>query len=327
MTCTTGDAATEGDAATVPFENAYAASGQIEVDARKGLTGRPLVADEFAFSLSVLGASDGRAADPMVIGSARNAADGAIAFDPIAADVTWLDALAASGHARKTTVDGKPAWELSLMIAEDTTSLPGSVVATKATATVGVRVVDEGAGALTSQVTYEGGADEAVLSNTYGSASVVPHGVKQLDYASGLAPNDIAGAFEFTIEALNGGPMPAGNATVRNDAAGNVTFGKITFTLDDLNAALDGAGAGAMDAEAGEPGVSESDADADADGAGAAGRARSHTFTYRVTERGSAPGVQNDPVAAKTFSYTVTDDGAGNLSVAADPRRARRSPS
>ena len=42
---------------------------------------------------------------------------------------------------------------------------------------------------------------------------------------------------------------------------------------------------------------------------------RSHTFTYTVTESGSAPGVTNDANATRKVSYTVTDDGAGHLSV------------
>lgn len=42
---------------------------------------------------------------------------------------------------------------------------------------------------------------------------------------------------------------------------------------------------------------------------------RSHTFAYTVTETGSAPGVTNDANATRKVSYTVTDDGAGHLSV------------
>ena len=45
---------------------------------------------------------------------------------------------------------------------------------------------------------------------------------------------------------------------------------------------------------------------------------RSHTFTYTVTESGSAPGVTNDANATRKVSYTVTDDGAGHLSVVRD---------
>lgn len=37
-------------------------------------------------------------------------------------------------------------------------------------------------------------------------------------------------------------------------------------------------------------------------------------FKYKVTERGSVPGVVNDP-EAKTVRFKVTDDGKGNLAV------------
>lgn len=47
--------------------------------------------------------------------------------------------------------------------------------------------------------------------------------------------------------------------------------------------------------------------------------ARSHTFVYTIAESGSAPGVSNDPSITRTVSFTVTDDGAGHLTVTRDP--------
>lgn len=122
--------------------------------------------------------------------------------------------------------------------------------------------------------------------------------------------------------------------TVTNDAAGNVDFGKIHFTLEDLNRALgvtddatDRAEADEADeVEADEAEAEEADADVDTNADEPSDESeptaptapRSHTFAYTVTESGSAPGVTNDANATRKVSYTVTDDGAGHLSVVRD---------
>ncbi|MEE0664027.1 MAG: FctA domain-containing protein [Collinsella bouchesdurhonensis] len=51
----------------------------------------------------------------------------------------------------------------------------------------------------------------------------------------------------------------------------------------------------------------------------AATKSRSHTFVYTIRESGSALGVDNDPVSTRKVSFTVTDDGAGNLTVTRNP--------
>lgn len=104
-----------------------------------------------------------------------------------------------------------------------------------------------------------------------------------------MTPADIAGKFTFTVTGEEGAPMPA-NASVTNDAKGKVDFGKITFTLDDLNKAL-----------------------------GEKPEKREHTFTYTVTESGEVAGVTNDAKLSREVSFTVTDDGKGNLSVSHKP--------
>ena len=94
-------------------------------------------------------------------------------------------------------------------------------------------------------------------------------------------------------------------------------FGKIHFTLDDLNRALgvmvDASDDASSDAEANAD-KAEVDAD-EAEPEPAPTAPRSHTFTYTVSESGSAPGVTNDANVTRKVSYTVTDDGAGHLSV------------
>lgn len=168
-----------------------------------------------------------------------------------------------------------------------------------------------------------------MFENVYGADAVdaALTGTKKLQVAEGLTPADITGKFTFTVTADEAGaPMPE-RTTVTNDAAGNVDFGKIHFTLEDLNRALgvtddatDKAEADEADeAEADEAEAEEADPAADAnvdESEPAAPTApRSHTFAYTVTETGSAPGVTNDANATRKVSYTVTDDGAGHLSV------------
>lgn len=169
-----------------------------------------------------------------------------------------------------------------------------------------------------------------MFENVYGAEAVdaALTGTKKLQVAEGLAPADITGKFTFTVTADEAGaPMPE-RTTATNDAAGNVDFGKIHFTLEDLNRALgvaddatDKAEADEADEaeadEADETEAEEADADANADEPEPAAPTapRSHTFTYTVTETGSAPGVTNDANATRKVSYTVTDDGTGHLSV------------
>ncbi|MFR7750257.1 MAG: Spy0128 family protein [Collinsella sp.] len=188
-----------------------------------------------------------------------------------------------------------------------------------------VIVVDNGDGTLTATPVYDGVKPE--FKNVYGADAVdaALAGTKKLQAAKGLTPADIAGKFTFTVTADEAGaPMPE-HATATNDAAGNVDFGKIHFTLDDLNRALgvttDASDDASNDAEAN---ADEAEVDADApdtdesndESEPAASTApRSHTFTYTVAESGSAPGVTNDANAMRKVSYTVTDDGTGHLRV------------
>ena len=93
----------------------------------------------------------------------------------------------------------------------------------------------------------------------------------------------------------------------------------------DNPAAGDGQSAGAVAAPDTDSGTVDADApgnqlgnqpaDQSASPEPESGKPRSHVFTYKVTERGSAPGVTNDAAATKTVSFKVTDDGAGKLTV------------
>ena len=322
----TGAAAVES--AVVPFVNSYSATtdapgGTVaQVVAAKTLTGRPMADGEFWFGIAYQGELVGYENLKPNIG-------GHVSFDALHYDTKMLADLESAGLAHRTDKDGKLAWTINYTAYEAIHGLPNGVSATTWYFGFKVIVVDNGDGTLTATVDY--GGIEPLFENVYGADAVdaALAGTKKLQAAEGLTPADIAGKFTFTVTADEAGaPMPE-RATATNDAAGNVDFGKIHFTLEDLNRALgvmddatDKAEADEADeAEADEAEAEEADADVNADESGDESEPadpaapRSHTFTYTVTESGSAPGVTNDANTARKVSYTVTDDRAGHLSV------------
>lgn len=319
----TGAAAVES--AVVPFVNSYSATTNTpggtaaQVVAAKTLTGRPMVDGEFWFGIAYQGELVGYENLKPNIG-------GHVSFDALHYDTKMLADLESAGLAHRTDKDGKLAWTINYTAYEDLFGLPNGVSATTWSFGFKVIVVDNGDGTLTATVDY--GGVEPLFENVYGAEAVdaALTGTKKLQVAEGLAPADITGKFTFTVTADEAGaPMPE-RTTATNDAAGNVDFGKIHFTLEDLNRALgvaDDATDKAEADEADEAEAEEADADADANvdepsdesEPAAPTASRSHIFTYTVTESGSAPGVTNDANATRKVSYTVTDDGAGHLGV------------
>ena len=321
------------ESALVPFHNSYSATTNTpggtaaQVVATKTLTGRPMADGEFWFGIAYQGELVGYENLKPNIG-------GHVSFDALHYDTEMLANLEAAGLAHRTDKDGKLAWTINYTAYEDLFGLPNGVSATTWNFGFKVIVVDNGDGTLTATVDY--GGVEPLFENVYGAEAVDAAliGTKKLQAAEGLAPADIAGKFTFTVTADEAGaPMPE-RTTATNDAAGNVGFGKIHFTLEDLNRALgvtddatDKAEADEADeAEADEAEAEEADADADANADEPSDESepadpaapRSHTFTYTVAESGSAPGVTNDTNATRKVSYTVTDDGAGHLIVKRD---------
>ncbi|MDB1866378.1 FctA domain-containing protein [Collinsella aerofaciens] len=311
------------ESALVPFHNGYSATTNTpggtaaQVVATKTLTGRPMADGEFWFGIAYQGELVGYENLKPNIG-------GHVSFDALHYDTEMLANLEAAGLAHRTDKDGKLAWTINYTAYEDLFGLPNGVSATTWSFGFKVIVVDNGDGTLTATVDY--GGVEPLFENVYGAEAVDAAliGTKKLQAAEGLAPADIAGKFTFTVTADEAGaPMPE-RTTATNDAAGNVDFGKIHFTLEDLNRALgvtddatDKAEADEADeAEADEAEAEEADAtDTDESDPATPTAPRSHTFTYTVTESGSAPGVTNDANATRKVSYTVTDDGTGHLSV------------
>ena len=313
--------------ALVPFHNSYSAMTNTpggtaaQVVATKTLTGRPMADGEFWFGIAYQG-------ELVAYENLKPNIGGHVSFDTLHYDTKMLANLEAAGLAYRTDKDGKLAWTINYTAYEDLFGLPNGVSATTWSFGFKVIVVDNGDGTLTATVDY--GGVEPLFENAYGADAVdaALAGTKKLQVAEGLTPADITGKFTFTVTADEAGaPMPE-RTTVTNDAAGNVDFGKIHFTLEDLNRALgvtddatdkaEADEADDVDADEAEVGA---DADANADEPGdesepaAPTAPRSHTFAYTVTETGSAPGVTNDANATRKVSYTVTDDGTGHLSV------------
>ncbi len=317
--------------ALVPFHNSYSATTNTpggtaaQVVATKTLTGRPMADGEFWFGIAYQG-------ELVAYENLKPNIGGHVSFDTLHYDTKMLANLEAAGLAYRTDKDGKLAWTINYTAYEDLFGLPNGVSATTWSFGFKVIVVDNGDGTLTATVDY--GGVEPLFENVYGADAVdaALAGAKKLQAAEGLTPADITGKFTFTVTADEASaPMPE-RTTATNDAAGNVDFGKIHFTLEDLNRALgvtdDASGDASSDAEANadEAEVDADEAEVDADAADtdessdesepvAPTAPRSHTFTYTVTESGSAPGVTNDANATRKVSYTVTDDGAGHLDV------------
>ena len=325
----TGAAAVES--AVVPFVNSYSATtnttggAPAKVVATKTLTGRPMADGEFYFGIAYAGEKEA------IEGTCTTNVNGQVSFGFLHYTTEMLADLVNAKRAIRTDKDAKLAWTIGYTAFEFTPQLAAKgITAATPSFSFKVIVVDNGDGTLTATPVYD--VIEPLFENVYGTDAVdaALAGTKKLQAAEGLTPADIAGKFTFTVTADEAGaPMPE-HATATNDAAGNVDFGKIHFTLEDLNRALgvtDDATdktetdeADADEANAGEAETDEVDIDVNADESEdenepAAATPRSHTFTYTVTESGSAPGVTNDANATRKVSYTVTDDGAGHLRV------------
>ncbi len=207
----TGDSGVENPA-KVYLTNSYQASGEATIKAEKVLSGRDQVAGEFHFTVTDKQGS--------TVATGTNAADGAITFDkPLS--YTQADV---GTHAYTVTETG---------------NLPSGVRGIVTQLAVEVSVTDNGDGTLRASVAYPDGADHLTFVNEYGAdsgASVSLNGTKSYDAPAGegYATPDIEGKFAFTLTGADGAPMPSGSdgqaKTVRN-AAGNVEFGEVAYTM------------------------------------------------------------------------------------------------
>lgn len=329
------DAETENQTAVVPFTNTYKAEGQlggngaVSINATKTLTNRPMVDGEFTFNVTNT-ADDSNA----MVTTGTNAADGTITFDAIDYSIDQMLKDVDNDLATPNVVEGKDTFTYTYKVTEDTDSLDDGVSAIDTAGfQITVTVTDNGDGTLGIVVAYPGGGDGLIFRNTYGESQTGQktlniNGTKTLDVQSGNNAPSIEGKYTFTLTGSEGAPMPA-TTEAHNDAAGNVTFGDITFTMEnvfgdtgvqedataDETAADTGTDNAAVDSEAsGESGAVSNAADVDTQSA-----TRTKEFTYTVTESGNVPGVDNDAETSKTFTVTVTDNGDGSLSVESNP--------
>lgn len=284
------------------FNNSYDAGsttvggeGEARFDATKTLTGRDMVADEFDFIVTDVKGNE------VATGSNAAAADGqtgTVTFSPIEYTTQSLNEAVANGIAQiHRNDDGTVTYEFAYTVSEDTAQNDEGVTAVNDSFHVTVNVVDDGKGSLTATVNDDGAL---AFTNTYGAdakAEVALSGNKVIalddNTLEGPSLADIEGAFTFTLTGSEGAPMPEA-ASVKNDAQGNVSFGTIVYTMEN---------------------VFGGESTDDTEGVDAQSAQREKTFTYTVTESGTYAGITND-TGTKTVTVTVTDNGDGTISVA-----------
>ena len=299
------DDATDDQPAVIPFTNTYTATGELggngstSIKATKTLTNRPMTDGEFTFNVT-------NAADPAgtVVATGTNAADGTITFGAIDYSIDQMMKDVDNGLATPSVVDDKNTFTYQYTVAEDQASFDEGVTAIAGSFGITVTVTDNGDGTLGIAVTYPDGGDGLTFRNAYGEgeqgqATLNIAGEKKLDVQSGNNAPNIAGKYTFTLTGEDGAPMPD-TTTATNDAAGNVTFGDVTYTMENVFG------------------------DTGDDGTATLSAQRTRTFTYTVTESGAVDGVANDPEASKTFTVTVTDNGDGTLSAVSDPAQGAK---
>lgn len=296
--------------ATVAFVNTYkdkpetlGGDGEVKINAKKTLMNRPMVDGEFEFHVK-----DNK---NDTVTSGTNSADGTITFAPVTYDTDKLIKDAKAGIAAKSVKEGAYVYTYDYKVVEAPTT--DGVTGDATTFAIQVIVTDKGDGTLELKVQYPEGTDSLAFKNLYGEgaeAEITINGHKQYEVASGDNEPDIKGKYTFTITGSKGAPMPE-KTEVTNDAAGNVTFGAITYTMENV---FGDTGSKPEVAEAAE-GAAEDEAEGDEkDLTEAKSAKREKTFTYTVAESGSVPGVQNDG-SSKTFTVKVTDNGNGTIAV------------
>lgn len=288
------DAAGPHETAVVPFNNSYyAASDKVDITASKSLTGRNLTEGEFNFAVKYASGGDD-------LLTASNKADGSIDFGKLSYTTETLAKLVTDGHAKKAVKDGKPAWTIPYNAYEKTDSLPRGVSAQTQLISFTVTVVDNGDGTLTATADTGNRLKFQNVYSTGDPVSVDLSGKKVLKSDDGLTPASIKDKFTFTVTPDDPAAPKPEHATATNDANGNVDFGSIKFTLDDLNKALGTNGTHAADADDETKGASDKEAATDAAGQSA-------------SDQGSAAGADSDEQGQG--AAVVTGEGAGAASV------------
>lgn len=293
-----------GDVVSVPFANSYDAgsvtvggSGDVALEGVKSLTGRPMVAGEFHFNV-VNAAADASGAllDSTVVSIGVNDGSGKVTFGGITYTTEQLNSDVAAGLATVDRAGDADVYTYAYVVTEDASANDEGVTVVSGTQAIKVKVTDDRAGKLSAEVVYPDGGMN--FANAYGAGETAEAsiaGTKVLNVESGDNAPDITGKYTFTLTASEGAPMPE-KTSVTNDAAGNVDFGTVVYTMENVFG------------DGGQTASSEADSSL-------ASAIRTKTFVYEVTESGNVAGVTND-ASHKTIEVTVTDNGDGTLSVA-----------
>lgn len=269
-------------AAKVSFVNSYAASGKTDsIVGTKSMTNGLMFNNDFNFRL-VYGKDINR-----VVSTATNVS-GRVDFGALSYKSDMLAGLVADGLATRTG----NTWTIPYVAYEVADGLSDKgVTSTASSFSFNVTVTDNGDGTLTCTANLP--TSGLAFLNTYATGEPVSidlMGSKQLNVPEGLDGTDITGKFTFTIEGESGAPMPTHTSTT-NDANGNVDFGSIKFTLEDLLKAL------------GEN-VETNDAAGEAEGAGAVAG-----DTAALGESSPTPNVQlNEPAVGETRNPAVDSE-------------------
>lgn len=247
----------------------------------------------------------------VVVAEGTNDADGNITFG----DITYTtEKLAAAvnggsdevGTATAQTTDAGTVYTFNYTVSEVAPDQSTGVTANTGAQSITVTVTDDGNGKLTPKVTY-GTGDSLAFVNTYGGEADYALDITGMKKIVGgqTEPTDVptlkGGEYEFTItgNAAQDGtpaPMPA-KTTVKNDAAGGVTFEDIHYTMENTFGS--------------KPATANADAAAD-EGIETYTAGRTQVFTYTISESGSVDGVTNEQ-GTKTVTVMVTDLGGGQL--------------
>ena len=293
------------------FTNSYKAEGDVAINGTKTLSGRSLTDGEFSFALKYAKGNED-------VAMATNDANGKVDFGTIEYTTAGLAKLVTDGHAVKTVKDSKPAWDIYYVACEKTDNLPKGVSVQTQSISFTVTVVDNGDGTLAATANTGNGLEFKNAYSTDGPIEVGLSGVKILEAGEGLTPDGIKGKFTFTVTSDDDdAPMPE-HSTATNDANGNVDFGSIKFTLDDLNKALGATNTQAADA--GSSAASEGEGQSAQGAAAQNGAVDSDAAGQADTEQGSAVDSGNgtegsDGDAEGQGAVMAADDGQGAASV------------
>lgn len=289
---------------TLAFTNSYKAEGDVAISGTKTLSGRDLADGEFSFAVKYAAGGDD-------LLSAKNDANGSIDFGTLTYSTESLARLVNDGKAAKSQ-DGK--WTVDYVVYEKTDGLKESGI-TPQTESIHftVTVVDNGDGTLAATANTGNGL---VFENAYSTGDPIEvdlSGIKILKAGKGLAPASIEGKFTFTVTSDDkAAPMPQ-KTTATNDANGNVDFGSIKFSLDDLNKALGSTNTGATDTD--NSAASKVDAQGSQGAEGQNGAADSDAAGQADSEQGSA--ADSDNGVEGQGAVMAADDGQGAASAKA----------